>query len=210
MSLHAWLSFVGASIILLLIPGPTILLVIGDTLANRGRSAWSTIAGVAAGDTTSMSISLAGAGALLAASVTAFTVLKLIGGTYLVYLGAKSILSARRMRGSAAPADLPMLQKSARRRFVAAWTVTALNPKSIVFFVAFVPQFISADHSFVSQCAILLPTFVLFAAANAAMYALAARRLSTRLTSAAAQRRFGYAGGAVLLGAGAITLGMRA
>ena len=67
MSLHAWLAFVGASIILLLIPGPTILLVIGDTLANRGRSAWSTIAGVAAGDTTSMSISLAGAGALLKA-----------------------------------------------------------------------------------------------------------------------------------------------
>jgi threonine/homoserine/homoserine lactone efflux protein len=210
MSLHAWLAFLGATLVLLLIPGPTMLLVIGDTLANRGRSAWSTIAGVAAGDITSMTVSLAGAGALLAASATAFTVLKLIGGTYLVYLGAKSLLNARRMHNDSAQAALPMQRKSARRRFASAWTVTALNPKSIVFFVAFVPQFISADHSFVSQCAILLPTFVLLAAATATLCALAARRLANRLTSAAAQRRFGYAGGAVLLGAGAITLGMRA
>jgi threonine/homoserine/homoserine lactone efflux protein len=63
MTLHTWLAFIGASIIILLIPGPTILLVIGDSLANRGRSAWSTVAGVAAGDTTAMAVSLAGAGA---------------------------------------------------------------------------------------------------------------------------------------------------
>ena len=77
MSLTTWLAFAGASIVLLLIPGPTILLVIGDSLANRGRSSWSTIAGVAAGDTIAMAVSLAGAGALLAMSATAFTVLKL-------------------------------------------------------------------------------------------------------------------------------------
>lgn len=210
MPLHTWLAFVGASVILLLIPGPTMLLVIGDALANRGRSVWSTIAGVAAGDTTSMSISLAGAGALLAASAAAFTALKLVGGTYLVYLGAKSMLNARRLHGDAAQAALPGRRKSARQRFVSAWAVTALNPKGIVFFVAFVPQFISPDHGFVLQCAILLPTFVLFASANAALFALAAGRLSNRLTSAAAQRRIGYAGGAVLLGAGAVTLGMQA
>lgn len=206
MSLHTWLAFAGASIILLLIPGPTILLVIGDTLAHRGRSAWSTVAGVAAGDITSMSISLAGAGALLAASAEVFTLLKLAGGLYLIYLGAKSVLGAWRMRGDAQQATLPTQQKSNRGRFLSAWAVTALNPKSIVFFVAFVPQFISADHGFVSQCAILLPTFVLLASANAAMYSLAARRLSNRLVSPAAQRYFGYAGGAVLIGAGAIAL----
>ncbi|QUP55167.1 LysE family transporter [Ralstonia syzygii] len=209
LTLHTWLAFIGASIVILLIPGPTILLVIGDSLANRGRSAWSTVAGVAAGDTTAMAVSLAGAGALLAASAAAFTVLKLVGGSYLVYLGIKSILNARRLRDNALEAAIPMQQKSARRRFLSAWTVTALNPKSIVFFVAFVPQFISADQTFVSQGAILLPTFVCLAALNASMYALAARLLANRLTSAAAQRRFGYTGGAVLVGAGTITLGMQ-
>jgi threonine/homoserine/homoserine lactone efflux protein len=209
MTLHTWLAFIGASIIILLIPGPTILLVIGDSLANRGRSAWSTVAGVAAGDTTAMAVSLAGAGALLAASATAFTVLKLIGGSYLVYLGIKSILSARRLRDDAPEARIPVQQKSAGRRFLSAWTVTALNPKSIVFFVAFVPQFMSAEQTFLSQSAILLPTFVILAAANASMYALAAKLLAKRLTSVAAQRRFGYTGGAVMVGAGTLTLGMQ-
>lgn len=209
MTLQTWLAFIGASIIILLIPGPTILLVIGDSLANRGRSAWSTVAGVAAGDTTAMAVSLAGAGALLAASATAFTALKLIGGSYLVYLGIKSIASARRLRDDAPEATLPVQQKSAGRRFLSAWTVTALNPKSIVFFVAFVPQFMSADQTFLSQSAILLPTFVCLAAANASMYALAARLLAKRLTSVAAQRRFGYTGGAVMVGAGTLTLGLQ-
>ncbi|CAJ0718862.1 LysE family translocator [Ralstonia mannitolilytica] len=209
MTLHTWLAFIGASIIILLIPGPTILLVIGDSLANRGRSAWSTVAGVAAGDTTAMAVSLAGAGALLAASAAAFTALKLIGGSYLVYLGIKSILSARRLRDDAPEANIPVQQKSAGRRFLSAWTVTALNPKSIVFFVAFVPQFMSADQTFLSQSAILLPTFVILAAANASMYALAAKLLAKRLTSVAAQRRFGYTGGAVMVGAGTLTLGMQ-
>jgi threonine/homoserine/homoserine lactone efflux protein len=209
MTLHTWLAFIGASIIILLIPGPTILLVIGDSLANRGRSAWSTVAGVAAGDTTAMAVSLAGAGALLAASATAFTVLKLIGGSYLVYLGINSILSARRLRDDAPEARIPVQQKSAGRRFLSAWTVTALNPKSIVFFVAFVPQFMSAEQTFLSQSAILLPTFVILAAANASMYALAAKLLAKRLTSVAAQRRFGYTGGAVMVGAGTLTLGMQ-
>ena len=210
MTLHTWLAFIGASIIILLIPGPTILLVIGDSLANRGRSAWSTVAGVAAGDTTAMAVSLAGAGALLAASATAFTVLKLIGGSYLVYLGIKSILSARRLRDDAPEATIPVQQKSGGRRFLSAWAVTALNPKSIVFFVAFVPQFMSADQTFLSQSVILLPTFVCLAAANASMYALAAKLLAKRLTSVAAQRRFGYTGGAVMVGAGTLTLGMQA
>ncbi|WP_426396505.1 LysE family translocator [Ralstonia sp. R-29] len=210
MTLQTWLAFIGASIIILLIPGPTILLVIGDSLANRGRSAWSTVAGVAAGDTTAMAVSLAGAGALLAASATAFTALKLIGGSYLVYLGIKSILSARRLRDDAPESTIPVQQKSAGRRFLSAWTVTALNPKSIVFFVAFVPQFMSAEQTFLSQSAILLPTFVILAAANASMYALAAKLLAKRLTSVAAQRRFGYTGGAVMVGAGTLTLGMQA
>jgi len=210
MTLQTWLAFIGASIIILLIPGPTILLVIGDSLANRGRSAWSTVVGVAAGDTTAMAVSLAGAGALLAASATAFTVLKLVGGSYLVYLGIKSILSARRLRDDAPESTIPVQQKSAGRRFLSAWTVTALNPKSIVFFVAFVPQFMSAEQTFLSQSAILLPTFVILAAANASMYALAAKLLAKRLTSVAAQRRFGYTGGAVMVGAGTLTLGMQA
>ncbi|MDC6130104.1 LysE family translocator, partial [Burkholderia gladioli] len=95
MTLETWLAFAGASLLLVMIPGPTILLVIGDSLANRERSSWSTVAGVSAGDTTAMAVSLAGAGALLAVSSTAFTALKLAGGAYLIWLGLRSVLQAR-------------------------------------------------------------------------------------------------------------------
>ena len=204
MNLSTWLAFAGASIVLLLIPGPTILLVIGDSLANHERSSWSTVAGVAAGDTTAMSLSLAGAGALLAASAAAFAVLKLCGGAYLIYLGLRALLRARRQ--GAAP--LALQPRPAKQRFLSAWAVTALNPKSLVFFIAFVPQFISPQGGYAAQCAILLPTFVLLATLNAAGYARMGRFAAQRLTSAAAQRRLGYGAGLALLGAGALTLGM--
>ncbi|AKJ70172.1 lysine transporter LysE [Pandoraea thiooxydans] len=205
MTMHTWLAFAGASLILLMIPGPTILLVIGDSLANRGRSSWSTVAGVAAGDLTAMSLSLGGAGALLAASANAFTALKIVGGCYLVYLGLKSIWGARH----AHRAPLAAVEKSPSQRFVAAWAVTSLNPKSIVFFVAFVPQFISPEGSFLMQAVVFLVTFVMLAALNAAVFGLLARRLASGLSGAAAQRQIGYAGGAVLVGAGALTLALR-
>ena len=204
MAFTSWLAFVGASIVLLLLPGPTTLLVIGDSLANHARSSWSTVAGVALGDATAMSVSLAGAGALLAASAAAFGVLKLCGGVYLIYLGLRAIGRARQ-QGAVA---LPLQASPAKRRLLSAWVVTALNPKSIVFFIAFVPQFIAPGQGYAAQCAILLPTFVALAALNAAGYARLGRFAAQRLTSAAAQRRLSYGGGLVLLGAGVLTLGM--
>ena len=204
MSLSTWLAFAGASLVLLLIPGPTILLVLGDSLANRERSSWSTVAGVAAGDATAMSVSLAGAGALLATSASAFTLLKLAGGAYLIYLGARALVHARQQ--GAVP--LVTQPRPARRRFASAWAVTALNPKSIVFFIAFVPQFIAPQAGYAAQCAVLLPTFVLLATVNAAAYAHLGRYAAQRLTSATSQRRLGYGGGLALLGAGVLTLGL--
>ena len=103
MTFEVWLAFVAASVIMLLIPGPTVLMVVGDALANRSRRAWATVAGVVMADATAMTLSLAGAGALLQASAAAFTFMKTLGGLYLIYLGVKSILGAR---SAAAPAWL--------------------------------------------------------------------------------------------------------
>ena len=89
------MAFVLTSAIVICTPGPTVLLVIADALAHHKRHAWSTVLGVGAGDLVGMGLSLAGAGAVLRASDTAFTVLKVIGGLYLIYLGARSISSTR-------------------------------------------------------------------------------------------------------------------
>ena len=87
MTLHAWLTFLLATAVLLAIPGPTDLMVIGQSLGAGRRHALPLVAGVALGDLTAMTLSLAGLGALLAASAAAFTLLKWIGAAYLVYLG---------------------------------------------------------------------------------------------------------------------------
>ena len=84
-----WLAFVAAAITMLVIPGPTIMLVIGQSLGGGARNALPLAAGVALGDLTAMTLSLAGLGALLAASATAFTALKWAGAAFLLYLGVK-------------------------------------------------------------------------------------------------------------------------
>jgi threonine/homoserine/homoserine lactone efflux protein len=200
MSFEHWLAFVLTSVVILIIPGPTILLVIGDALAHRGRSAFATVAGVAAGDLTAFTLSMAGLGAVLATSATLFTALKWIGAAYLIYLGVQALRSA----SHAGAREVPVQAGSGRKRFAKAWLVTALNPKSIVFFVAFVPQFIDAGRAFWPQAVVLIPTFVVMASVNAAVYALLARSLATRLTTSRAQANVQRAGGLTLIGAGAL------
>ena len=140
MALDHWLAFVAASAVLLAIPGPTVLLVVSYALGHGRRAAGSTVAGVLLGDFTAMTASLLGLGALLAASATLFSVLKWIGALYLVYLGIKLWRAP-----VAAAADEAMAPIERHRRiFLHAYAVTALNPKSIVFFIAFLPQFL--DH----------------------------------------------------------------
>ena len=202
MELGTWLAFMAAAAVVLAIPGPTILLVIGQSLGAGRRGAWKLVAGVAAGDAVAMTLSLAGLGALLATSATAFTVLKFAGAAYLVWLGVKLWRAPVTDATDATPR--PAWQ-AAREAFL----VTALNPKSIAFFVAFVPQFIVADRPFLAQAAVLVPSFVLMAAANAALYALLAARMSGAVRKPRVRRWINRTGGSVLIGAGAATALMR-
>lgn len=200
MAPETWLAFLLASAALLAIPGPTILLVIGQSLgAGRGR-ALPLVAGVALGDLTAMTLSLAGLGAVLAASSLAFTVLKWGGAAYLIWLGVKL------WRAPVAATAPPL---TARRAFRDAYVVTALNPKSIAFFVAFVPQFLDGGRAFLPQAAILVASFVTLAACNALAYALLAGRLSGLVTRPAVRRGFNRLGGGMLVGAGIATAAMR-
>src|SRR3954454_1351383 len=89
MALEHWLAFVAASAVLLAIPGPTVLLVVSYALGYGRKSAAAIVAGGALGDLTAMTASMLGLGAALAASGTLFTVLRWIGGAYLVFLGIR-------------------------------------------------------------------------------------------------------------------------
>lgn len=203
MTFETWIAFVAASAVVLAIPGPTILLVIGQSLGAGRRGALPLVGGVALGDLTAMTLSLAGLGAVLAASATAFTIVKWIGAAYLIWLGV-SLWRARVPEEDAAPVALP-----ARRAMRDAYVVTALNPKSIAFFIAFVPQFVVSGAPFAPQAAVLIATFVVMAAANAAIYAVLAGRLAGAVRRPGVRRLVNRAGGTMLIGAGVATAAMR-
>lgn len=197
-----WLAFVAASIALLLIPGPTVLLVLSYAISQGKRVAIATVGGVALGDLIAMSASLAGLGALVLASATLFTILKWVGAVYLVYLGVKLFRGASR----ASLGDLETVtETSASSVFGHAAAVTALNPKSIVFFIAFVPQFVVVDSPLLPQFAILVVTFVGLAAINALAYALLADKLRTKLARPSVLAWFSRLGGSALIVMGVAT-----
>ncbi len=204
MALDNWLAFAAAAAILLAIPGPTVLLVISYALGHGRRPAAAIVAGVALGDLTAMTASVAGLGAVLAASAVLFTALRWIGGAYLVYMGIKLW---RAPVGSAEMMDMPRVSLS--RMFGHAYAVTALNPKSIVFFVAFVPQFITAHSPFLPQVIELEATFVTLAALNAALFALLASSARSTLRKPKVQRVVNRTGGGLLIGAGLMAVGWR-
>ena len=205
MPLETWLAFLAASAVLLAIPGPTILLVLSYALSQGRRVAVSTAAGVALGDLVAMTASLAGLGALVLASATAFTVLKWLGAVYLVWLGIRLIRSA----GGAGLA-LPETQAiKARSTFAHAAAVTALNPKSIAFFIAFVPQFVDPGAALLPQFAILVASFVALATLNALAYAFLADTFRARLLRPSLIAWLTRAGGVTLIGMGLLTATLR-
>lgn len=202
MDFSLWLTFVAASTALLLIPGPTVVLVMSYALSQGRRVAVASASGVALGDAIAMSASLAGLGALVMASATLFTVLKWIGAAYLAWMG----WSLFRAAGTATLGDVSaQAETPARAVFAHAAVVTALNPKSIVFFIAFVPQFIRPDAPLLPQFAILIATFVGLATLNALAYALLADRMRAGLGRPAVLRRITQGGGLALMAMGVVT-----
>ena len=196
MSIGLWLAFVASSAVLLIIPGPTVLTVISYSMAHGRRANVPLVAAVALGDSTALVVSLLGLGALLATSAFWFTAVKWVGGLYLLYLGIKLL----RAGISSAELTTPAAPGSRWRLFANTYLVTALNPKGIVFFVAFLPQFVSPGTGVpvAQQLWVLAVTFVALAILNSTLYAVFAVSARRLFASSAAQRRFNLAGGSLL------------
>jgi len=199
-----WLAFAAASAILLALPGPTVLLVISYALGHGRRSALGTVAGVALGDFTAMTTSMLGLGALLAASAEVFTVLKWIGAAYLIYLGIQLWRAPVSDTGALPPAEV-----GRTRMFLHAYAVTSLNPKSIVFFVAFLPQFLDTSAPALPQMAICEATFIVMATLNALLYGLMASAARQTIRKQSVQRAVNRTGGSLLIGAGLLAVAWR-
>ena len=200
MSFETWAAFAAASSVLLVIPGPTVLLVVSYALGQGWRTALPMAIGVALGDFTAMTLSMLGLGALLATSATLFTILKWIGAAYLVYLGIKLWRAGGTL--DAAPRTDAV---SAAKMLGHAWLVTALNSKSITFFVAFLPTFLDPKADFLTQMLVFETTFLVLAFANAFGYALVASRARRLASDPRAIGIVNKVGGGLLVGAGMAT-----
>jgi len=196
------LSYVLTCLVVLAIPGPTVLLVVGVSLREGPRAAVPLALGVALGDALAISLSLAGLGAVLASSAALFTLVKYCGAAYCLYLGWRmwrDASGATLVALEAAAAQGPQARRITGRAFL----VTALNPKSITFFVAFLPQFLNPAEPLAPQALVLGSVFVGLATLNALAYATLAGRCTRLFRKPGAVGLFHRLGGGCLMTAGA-------
>jgi len=179
-SLPVMLAFGAASLVLALTPGPAVLFVVARTLAQGRRAGLASVAGVALGNFGNALGASLGLAALFAISSLAFMLVKWAGAAYLVWLGVKAL---RRPRDDAADgqgaggAGQPMRAVRPARLFRDGFVVALLNPKTALFFAAFLPQFIRPDASPALQSMGFGAAFVAIAACTDCLYVLAASRL---------------------------------
>lgn len=201
------IPFLLASLVLAATPGPGVLYIVARTLAHGRSAGLASVLGVMLGNLGNALAAALGLAALLAVSATAFTVLKWAGAAYLVYLGVQALRPARAATASVAPASPPW-PSVLRDGF---W-VALLNPKTTLFFAAFLPQFINPQVSALAQSAALGVAFVLIAACTDTAYVFLAQWVAPvlgRVRRGAAIGRYAQATVYFGLGALAATAGQR-
>lgn len=210
MSLEIWLSFMAAAMLLCLTPGPTTIFVMGESLHRGTRAVWPLMLGTMTADLLVMTLSFVGVGAILAASAQLFTLLKLVGALYLIYLGLKA------WRSPVKPMNLELESASNDEPGISGWAlyrraflITALNPKGILFFMAFFPLFLSPESAALPQMLILAMSFELVSVFTVCCYGFGAGYLRSKARSERFQRRFNRLSGSALIGAGALTASLQ-
>ena len=207
MDIETWVGFATASIVILLIPGPTVLMVASYTLLRGKKAMMAALSGVILGDFIAMSLALIGVGTLLALSSQLFIALKWIGALYLIYLGIKLLRSK--------PVDLTPKQANETnnssnttqsRVFWDCFLATLLNPKSIIFFTSFLPQFISPEYNLLGQFSIMVTTFVSLAGINVVCWVLSLDYAKSRFQENFILKNLHRIGGALLISTGILAL----
>ncbi len=205
MAFEIWLAFAAAAAVILIIPGPTIILVLGHSITYGKRATIPLTLGVTAGDFTALIFSLLGLSTILLLSAELFLAFKWAGAAYLFYLG----ISMWRSRGNTTEtSEQTSSPKSAKSLFTSAWFVTSLNPKGIIFFAAFLPQFLDPTGNTTLQMTIMGSTFLTLALLNAAIYAIFATRIRHVIQKPKAQKIFNRGGGTALITAGVMTVAL--
>jgi len=173
---HAFLLFLAASLVLLIVPGPAVMYIVARSI-DQGR--WAGIVsalGLAAGSAILIVLAAFGVSALLATSPAAFNTVRYLGAAYLLYLGVRTALTT-----PAPVAEEHVKAQPLRRVFTEGIVVNLLNPKTALFFFAFLPQFVSPAGNVRVQIILLGLTFTLMGVVTDAVYAIVAGAVGERL-----------------------------
>ncbi|HUF97521.1 MAG TPA: LysE family translocator [Ilumatobacter sp.] len=192
-----------AALALLMIPGPAVLYIVARSSSQGRRAGLVSVMGIHSGTLVHIAAAVLGLSAIIVASATAFNVVKFAGAAYLIYMGVRTMLTR------VGPASEHRLTaRTDRQLYTDGFVVNALNPKTAVFFLAFVPQFVDANAggSATTQLLVLSAVFVGLGLVTDSMWALASATIATRLRRRnAKQRREGLITGSLYVGLGLMT-----
>jgi threonine/homoserine/homoserine lactone efflux protein len=190
--------FVSTTVLLLIIPGPAVLYIVAQSVEHGRRAGLAAVGGIHMGSAVHVAAATVGLSALLVSSAVAFSAVKLVGAAYLIFLGVQRLIGRGEEGGSPNAAE-PHLGRIFRQGIV----VNVLNPKTALFFFAFLPQFVDPAHSAAPQIALLGLLWILVGLCTDGLYALLSGSVG-----AAVRRRPGFARvqravtGIVLIGLG--------
>lgn len=197
------LAFFAASFVLAVTPGPGVFFVVARTLAHGRRAGLASVAGVALGNLGNAVAASIGLAALLAVSSLAFTAVRIAGAAYLVWLAIQAV----RARTPVDATRAALGTTAARGLFRDGFVVALLNPKTALFFAAFLPQFVDPAASAIAQSLAYGAAFVAIAATTDTAYALAASAVAPRLARRRGVRVARWLLAGAYLGLAAWTLG---
>ncbi|HEX9258147.1 MAG TPA: LysE family translocator [Acidimicrobiales bacterium] len=190
--------FALAALALLVVPGPAVIYIVNRSVSQGRAIGLISMLGIQTGAAVHVTFAALGLSAILMSSATAFNAVKYLGAAYLVYLGVRTLLTK--------PAHLPtaLPKVTARRAYAQGVVVNVLNPKTALFFLSFLPQFVDTDRGpVVTQTLVLGAVFILLAMCSDGAYAIAASAVrDVLLRSKTWLRVQRYVSGSVFVGLG--------
>ena len=194
MSLSTWISYTIACIILISPPGPTVTYLITTSMNHGTKTAYEIVWGSFWGGLVCLILSFIGIGAILKTSGTLYAILRLLGIAYLIYLGIKSFLDANKVKDKTEKMVPPEKGEAFKNGFL----LIFLNPKNIIFFASFLPQFINHNSPFLLQTTILSLTYLIVGLINDYLYSFFASNIGNVLGKHS-EKWIAYIGGVAMI-----------
>ena len=202
MTTEAYIAFLAANALLVYTPGPTMLLVVHYALTYGRQVGKYTIPAVLLGDIIAVNFSLYILGSLLNIFPSSFVLLKIVGGVYMILLGVSNILSQKKI----VPDEKNNIKLPDKKVFVHVMLITAFNPKTLIFLLAFLPQFLNPNGNILSQTLLMGVSSVMLGLTGSSFYTMAASKIHHLVNTPRAQKIVHFVSGSILCAIGISTI----